>query len=209
MNAAIQILFDFAILDLLVKHGGSCSGKKLRELLARCYKIKKNGPSFYMAMSHVEEKKWAEHRDDEKEHEGFGIKERIFTITDTGRQALSEYVATGGKWSSIAFSWDFRFALPVIDVPEYINRRIVWNKEREGGQVILLVGYCPQTLPYYLGMVADILKTFPDVDQKEIQLGHVTQSSNVKGFTLLIANIKGPKREIPGYTEYDSIDFNW
>lgn len=99
---------------------------------------------------------------------------------------------------------------PVIKPSPFTQRRIVWNKiGKGGGTAILLVGYCPQTLPYYLGLVEDLLSTFPDVDKKEIQFGHVTQSTTVKGFTILLAPVDGPKREIHGYTEWDSIDFNY
>jgi hypothetical protein len=100
-------------------------------------------------------------------------------------------------------------ALPVIKAPKHTERRIIWNKTTGVGHAILLVGYCPQTLPYYLGLVEDLLKTFPTVEQEDIFFGHVTQSNTVKGFTILMAPVSGPKRKISGYTEWDSIDFNY
>lgn len=102
----------------------------------------------------------------------------------------------------------FLAKLKVEKAPKHTQRWIVWNEDGTG-TAILLVGYCPQTLPYYLGLTAELLKTFPDVDQGEIGCHHVTQSHYVKGFTLLLAKVKGPKREIPGYDERKSIDFNY
>jgi hypothetical protein len=99
--------------------------------------------------------------------------------------------------------------LPSKSAPDNTQRRVVWNTDSKGGNAVLLVGYCPQTLPYYLGLVEDLLKTFPKADLKKVIFGQVTHSPSVKGFTVLIAPIAGPKREIPGYTRYESLGFNY
>lgn len=51
--------------------------------------------------------------------------------------------------------------------------------------VHVLVGYCPQTIPYYRKMIKELRKTFPAAKVKDVDLGKVTKSSCVKGFTLI------------------------
>lgn len=51
--------------------------------------------------------------------------------------------------------------------------------------VHVLVGYCPQTIPYYQQMIKELQKTFPTAKVKDVELGKVTKSSCVDGFTLI------------------------
>ncbi len=51
--------------------------------------------------------------------------------------------------------------------------------------VHVLVGYCPQTIPYYQKMIKELRKTFPAAKVKDVNLGKVTKSSYVQGFTLI------------------------
>lgn len=51
--------------------------------------------------------------------------------------------------------------------------------------VHVLVGYCPQTIPYYRKMIKELQKTFPAAKIKDVDLGKVTKSSCVQGFTLI------------------------
>ncbi|MBV6514210.1 MAG: hypothetical protein FMNOHCHN_03800 [Ignavibacteriaceae bacterium] len=51
--------------------------------------------------------------------------------------------------------------------------------------VHVLVGYCPQTIPYYQKMIKELRKTFPRAKTEDISLGKVTKSSCVQGFTLI------------------------
>jgi len=92
--------------------------------------------------------------------------------------------------------------------PKYTQRRIVWNEDGTG-TAILLVGYCPPTLPYFLGLADDLLKMFPDTKPADMICGQVTRSSTVEGFTVLMAKVKGPKAKYPGWTEWPAIDFDY
>lgn len=51
--------------------------------------------------------------------------------------------------------------------------------------VHVLVGYCPQTIPYYEKMIAELKRTFPKAETRDIELGKVSKSSCVQGFTLI------------------------
>lgn len=93
--------------------------------------------------------------------------------------------------------------------PKYTQRRIVWNKEGKGGTAILLVGYCPDTLPYFLGLALDLKARIPEANIQEATCAKVSKSMSVYGFTLLMAPVPGEKRVIKGFDEWGSIDFNY
>ena len=88
--------------------------------------------------------------------------------------------------------------LPVMRIPKHARRIVVWNEEGVGGWIYILVGYCPQTLPCFLGMLDDARSAFPDLDLNEVEFGRVTRSKWAEGFTALVAPITGAPREIPG-----------
>ena len=115
---------------------------------------------------------------------------------------------------------------PVAALPKHAQRRVVWHENdvtyngtekvvtpkkpsEVSGHIMVLVGYCPDTLPYFLRMIEEIQKAYPELDLKEVVCGKVTQSNYNKGFTLVIAPIAGPKRDIPGFDVWHSIDFGY
>lgn len=51
--------------------------------------------------------------------------------------------------------------------------------------VHVLVGYCPQTIPYYQKMIKELRRTFPEAKTKDVECHQVTKSSCVQGFTLI------------------------
>lgn len=104
---------------------------------------------------------------------------------------------------------DFLLNLTVEKAPRHTRRVVIWNTNNEDGIAMLLVGYCPQELAYYLGLAREFLKTFPDANVGAMGCHQITRSHNVKGFTLAILPIKGPKRDIPGYDVWSGIDFNY
>ncbi len=69
--------------------------------------------------------------------------------------------------------------------------------------VHVLVGYCPQTIPYYQKMIKELRKTFPRAKTEDVDLGKVTKSSCVQGFTLITysteASFVETKDEYPKY----------
>lgn len=68
-------------------------------------------------------------------------------------------------------------------------KKYIYPTKLEGGKwnvlVHVLVGYCPQTWPYYSKMIAELQKTFPEADMRDIKLSKVIKSSRVQGFTLI------------------------
>lgn len=98
--------------------------------------------------------------------------------------------------------------MKAIKPPKHTQRRIVWHSDRQG-QAIMLVGYCPDTLPYFLGLANELKRTFPDADPEEMICAKVSKSSTIQGFTVLLCPVNGPKRKVRGWEEYGSIDFNY
>lgn len=106
--------------------------------------------------------------------------------------------------------------------PDYTQRYVIWHANEpqtappgvshttttEGGQLIVLVGYCPDTLAWFAGMFADMQAACPDVNAERAICTKVRESSCRKGFTLLLADIKGEPRDIPGFkpTTWRSLD---
>lgn len=93
--------------------------------------------------------------------------------------------------------------------PKHTRRRIVWNKDENGGKAILLVGYCPDTLPYFLGLAQDLKERIPEANLNEAICAKVSKSDYLYGFTVLLAPVDCKKRNIEGFDEYKSIDFNY
>lgn len=65
-----------------------------------------------------------------------------------------------------------------------------------------LVGYCPQTLESYMGMINEVKKSFPEIDENKVELGRVTQSDYCKGFTIISCQISIPNEEYVNYQKY-------
>lgn len=101
--------------------------------------------------------------------------------------------------------------LPPEDEPTVRDLQHYDKLHRVRGTVFLLVGYCPDTLPYFMGLLQEARKTFPRLDLKQVNFGKVKNSRWAKGFTLVSFPIDGPKREIPGYDEclWDTIDIGY
>ena len=92
--------------------------------------------------------------------------------------------------------------------PKHLQKRVVWNSSGDG-QAILLVGYCDDTLENFLGLAEELKKCIPQANIAKAVCGKVSSSAIIKGFTLFMAPIPGPKREIKGFEEYDRIDFGY
>jgi len=94
-----------------------------------------------------------------------------------------------------------------VELPEYAQKRIYWNKEGSGTGVVL-VGYCPDTLAYFLAMYEEAKKTFPQLKMNDCTCSKVHTSNCIKGFTVLLFNVSGEKREYAGWDSWNmSIDF--
>lgn len=85
--------------------------------------------------------------------------------------------------------------------PKHHRKMIYWGPN--GSTAFLLVGYCPKTISSYRGLAEEARKSFPALEDSDVQCGVVTRSASVDGFTLIRFSVPGERREIKGWTNYD------
>jgi hypothetical protein len=88
-------------------------------------------------------------------------------------------------------------------LPAHTRREIYWDEEHGVGHAFILIGYCPDTLPYHLAMLEDAYASYPEIDLDQVTFGKVSNSSTVKGFTLLYFRIPGQQRKIPRFENWN------
>jgi hypothetical protein len=93
-------------------------------------------------------------------------------------------------------------------IPEHAEKYVKWRDDGKFGWAYIVVGYCPDELAYFIGLAQELAKDIPEVNPGKVTCSKITVSSTMKGFTIAIARLAIPKREIPGYTER-SMDFNY
>lgn len=83
----------------------------------------------------------------------------------------------------------------------------------QSAKAFMFVGYCSQTLDYYLALYEEALKSFPYLKLTDCECGRVTKSSSRCGFTILTFNLKLSQvtKKIKGWNTYNKeyLDFNW
>ena len=83
----------------------------------------------------------------------------------------------------------------------------------QSAKAFMFVGYCPQTLDYYLVLYEKALKSFPHIKFEDCECGKVSKSSFRYGFTILTFNLKLNQvtKKIKGWNTYNKehLDFNW
>lgn len=109
------------------------------------------------------------------------------------------------------------FKLPSLK-KAHIVRYVVWDTcnrdentpdEELNGTLYVLVGYCPDSLPYFVALFKNTLQLIGDekVDVNTSICGKVNQSMSMKNFTLLrLQLVEKGKREINGFTAIDHLD---
>lgn len=85
--------------------------------------------------------------------------------------------------------------------PKYTTRHVIWNENGEGGHLVLLVGYCPGTLSYFLGLFLEAAHAVPGLDPAKAICAKVQRSATIQGYTMLKVPIKGKRRGIPRFKE--------
>lgn len=85
--------------------------------------------------------------------------------------------------------------------PKHTRRYVIWNEDGIGGSLIYLVGYCPDTLAYFMGLFLDAKKHVPSIDANDAICSKVKKSAFVQGFTLMTIKTNIKKRAIPGFDE--------
>lgn len=82
---------QYAILSLIPGNGDdSIKGADLRTLLAKAFRIKRSGPSFYQAMARLEEAKLATGDYQHSVIDNHPIKTRVYRITQRGVKACKD-----------------------------------------------------------------------------------------------------------------------
>lgn len=104
------------------------------------------------------------------------------------KKLKAESMNISGNHKSMGLSWDEAVKKSCSLGEE--AERILHEAARSylGPQFVnvhILVGYCPQTIPYYKKMIDELKKTFPQADEEEIELSKVEKSSWAKGFTII------------------------
>lgn len=91
-------------------------------------------------------------------------------------------------------------------VARQTERFVIWDRHADYHKLVMLVGYCPQSVESYVGLYNDAKKAVPEVDAKETICTIVRGSRCRRGFTMLILNITGAERRtIEGFEEIDSL----
>jgi hypothetical protein len=94
-----------------------------------------------------------------------------------------------------------RLRIKASAVPKKNMRKHVYWKDNGDGVLVYLVGYCPDTLSYFNGLFLDARKSVSGLDASTAICGKVKKSDSVQGFTLMLIDVAGPKREIEGFKE--------
>lgn len=94
-------------------------------------------------------------------------------------------------------------------LPKHTQKRIYWNKDGIGGTGFILIGYCPDSLPYFLAMAELAKRNFEDANIEDSTCGKITNSRTIKGFTLFSFKIDGNKRKVKGWADWTNIGIDF
>ena len=92
-----------------------------------------------------------------------------------------------------------------------MHKYIIWNKDNTSGKIIILMGYCFDSLKNFKEMFEVALKAIPTLKEKDTICSKVRKSRYIQGYTLLIVNFENEKyKEIEGYkeTSWDSLEID-
>lgn len=88
-----------------------------------------------------------------------------------------------------------------INCPKHRKKRIYWHEGR--GKGVILVGYCPDTLAYFIAMTEEARKDF-EIDYANVTCGRVRWPSSMLHFTFIMFDIDGPQRGVDGWDSCNS-----
>lgn len=95
-----------------------------------------------------------------------------------------------------------------VTCPPHANKIIYWNEKDKRGRAFILVGYCPDTLEYFLAIFEEAKKSYPELTLGEVICSKVKESGWCKGFTLITFSVKTKaKGWLVG--EYDKMDIRF
>jgi hypothetical protein len=95
--------------------------------------------------------------------------------------------------------------------PAHTQRFVLWTQQRNDrgqftdqykGEIIMLVGYCPDTLGYFAGLFNEVKAVVPSAKAEDAICTKVRKSSSRYGFTMLMLPIQGNKRPLEGFKPY-------
>ena len=93
-------------------------------------------------------------------------------------------------------------------IPKYARRIAYWDKDKKCGLGFIMVGYCPDTLDYFLALYNRAQKSFPSLKMSECTIGKVSKSNWNYGFTIIAFSVSSVPR---GWEKraLKSLDFNY
>ncbi len=96
-------------------------------------------------------------------------------------------------------------------IPQHrVCRTYRWSDNgRQYARGCILVGHCPDTLPYFLAMFRLAKKSFPQLKSSNVRCGKIVSSHTCKGFTAIVFDIPPEQAVQDGWTCFDSrIEFS-
>lgn len=81
-------------------------------------------------------------------------------------------------------------------VPKQTEKYVEWDDEVGQGRIIILCGYCPDSIKYFLAFFELAKSIDQTVCPEETICSKVQKSDRRQGFTMLLAQIKGPRRDL-------------
>ena len=95
-----------------------------------------------------------------------------------------------------------------VTCPPHASKIIYWDKKDKRGRAFILVGYCPNTLDYFLALFEEAKKSYPELTLGEVTCSKVKESGGYKGFTLITFSVKTKAK---GWTvgEYANMDIRF
>lgn len=67
-------------------------------------------------------------------------------------------------------------------IPKHAQKHVYWESDGQTGTAFIIVGYCPNTLPYFLGLYEEAIKDFPNLQMADIRCGKLSESRWHKKF---------------------------
>ncbi len=85
------------------------------------------------------------------------------------------------------------------------------NDGKMAANVHLLVGYTQCSLANFQQMADDLRKSFPEATYDEIYVAKIKESSDLRGYFMVIWNARIYKKNYPHWVErdFDSIKYSW
>jgi hypothetical protein len=83
-----------------------------------------------------------------------------------------------------------------------MDKYIIWDKNKYSGKIVILEGYCLDSLKNFKEMFEVALKAIPTLKEDNTVCTKVRKSLHINGYTLLVAEFYNEEyKKIDGYEE--------